>query len=109
VDALPADQRLAWLSDTYDRHAAVAFALALRITGTESIAEQVVERAFLTILASGGPLVPAEDLEKQVRTAVCQTALAMLRASPRPTDPGARDRAWEDAAEHAAASGVEAG
>jgi len=38
----------------YDRHAAVAFSLAYRMCGTRSLAEEVVQDAFLSIWRSGG-------------------------------------------------------
>ncbi len=38
----------------YDRHAAVAFSLAYRMCGTRTLAEEIVQDAFLSIWRSGG-------------------------------------------------------
>ena len=71
--------RLDWLSAAYDRHGRLAYALAARILGGPAGADDVVERAFLSIAATVPPSMAIESVGEPLRRAVCNLARAALR------------------------------
>ncbi len=78
--AAPRD--LAELASLYDRHGAVAFGLALRITGDHAFAEQAVEAAFLAWWPRGPQSADEHNDESALLSEVLAHSVARLRSRP---------------------------
>ncbi len=70
------------LAALYDRHAAAAFAHALRITGDRARAEDVVEATFLGLWSSSGDVSSVPDAQTTVLMLVHRHAIAIVRGRP---------------------------
>ena len=66
------------ISDLYERHYAVVYRTALRITGNEADAEDALQTVFMRVLNRAEPLRP-DALEAYFRRAAANAALDLLR------------------------------
>ncbi|MDH3296970.1 MAG: sigma-70 family RNA polymerase sigma factor [Gemmatimonadota bacterium] len=94
-----ASGRAAALAAVYDRYSGLVYRVALRFTGSEADAEDILHNVFVALPESVGRLQAAASFEPWLRRMAVRTAMMRLRSGTR------RSRVEAEAASMASASG----